>query len=292
MKLNLEKIPPVKTSSWRMIDRQLDEGIPFEWHHHKEYELTLTLNSRGQRYIGDHMGQYEDEDLVLMGPNLPHTWHSSSKVNNKLPHRAIVMWFTREWAENMFSALPELQVIDELFKRASRGVLFSSKTVKALRSSILALSNQTEANKTINLISILQELNMDTQFSTLASPIYTNQTINPSEHIRIDRVLEYIHCQYHQKLKIDELANLAALSHSGFYRMFLRYTYHKPSDYIIRLRIGKACALLIESHKPIGTISDEAGFCSLANFNRQFKSIKRVTPSEFRRNYSSVARAE
>ena len=269
------------------MNRQLEDAIPFDWHHHKEYELTLTLNSRGQRYIGDHIGEYSDGDLVLLGPNLPHTWHSNSKVNRENPHHAIVMWFTHEWAENLFAAMPELQVMENLLKRACRGVLFSAKARGALRASIMLMIDQPEAEKTINLMTILQKLNMDAEFESLASPIYAEQNINPAEHIRIDRVLEYIHTHYHQELKIDDLANLAALSHSGFYRMFLRYTHHKPSDYIIRLRIGKACALLIESQKPIATISDEVGFYSLANFNRQFKRIKSQTPREFRRGYGA-----
>lgn len=285
MKLNLEKIPPAKTSSWMMMNRQLDEAIPFEWHHHKEYELTLTLNSRGQRYIGDHIGEYANGDLVLLGPNLPHTWHSSSKIDSEKPHHAVVMWFTREWVENLFAAMPELQVIDDLLGRASRGVWFSAEVANALQPSIMGLITQSEAEKTISLINILQQLNMDAESKNLASPIYTEQQTNSSEHMRIDRVLEYIHAHYHEELKIDDLANLAALSHSGFYRMFLRYTHHKPSDYIIRLRIGKACALLIESQKPIASISDEVGFYSLANFNRQFKRIKLVTPREFKRGY-------
>lgn len=285
MKLNLERILPAKTSSWVMMNRQLDAAIPFEWHHHKEYELTLTLNSRGQRYIGDHIGEYADGDLVLLGPNLPHTWHSSAKIDDEKPHHAIVMWFTHEWAENLFAAMPELRVIDDLLGRASRGVLFSARAAQALQPFIMTLITQSEAEKTINLIRMLQQLNMDGETESLASPIYTDQQINSSEHIRIDRVLEYIHGHYHEELKIDDLANLAALSHSGFYRMFLRYTHHKPSDYIIRLRIGKACALLIESQKPVASISDEVGFYSLANFNRQFKRIKSVTPREFKRGY-------
>ena len=64
-----------------MLDRRLDDGIPFQWHHHPEFELTLTLNSRGQRFIGDHIGDYDDGDLVLVGPNLPHTWVSREKID-------------------------------------------------------------------------------------------------------------------------------------------------------------------------------------------------------------------
>lgn len=272
------------------MNRQLDDAIPFDWHHHKEYELTLTLNSVGQRYIGDHIGQYTHGDLVLLGPNLPHTWHSATKVDESKPHHAIVMWFTHEWAEKLFAAMPELLIIDDLLKRASRGVFFSPQFAKTIGAVIIDLVGQSEAEKTINLMAVLQRLATDEKSQNLASPIYAQQQLSHAEHtrvdhLRIDRVLEYIHQNYQQEIKIDKLADIAALSHSGFYRMFLRYTHHKPSDYIIRLRIGKACALLIESPKPIATISDEVGFYSLANFNRQFKRIKSVTPREFRGGY-------
>lgn len=268
------------------MNRQLNDAIPFEWHHHQEYELTLTLNSIGQRYIGDHIGAYQDGDLVLLGPNLPHTWHSTSKHDAAQPHHAIVMWFTPEWAENLFAALPELNPIQDLLKNAGRGIYFSKALSQSLKPQIKALISQSEAEKSINLISILQALSQDAQAKNLASAIYTHQQIANTEHARIDRVLEHIHSHYQQQLNIDDLANLAALSHSGFYRMFLRHTHHRPSDYIIRLRIGKACALLIDSPKPIANISDEVGFQSLANFNRHFKNIKSQTPREFRAGYA------
>src|SRR5438445_12575984 len=72
----LEKVTVADDSSWSMIRVPRDHGIPFEWHHHPEYELTLTINSRGNRFIGDHVGTYDDGDLVLLGPSLPHTWSS------------------------------------------------------------------------------------------------------------------------------------------------------------------------------------------------------------------------
>ena len=81
MKPLLEKVMPPEGASWAWLDRQLDDAIPFQWHHHPEFELTLTLNSVGQRFIGDHIGDYDDGDLVLIGPNLPHTWASRGKPN-------------------------------------------------------------------------------------------------------------------------------------------------------------------------------------------------------------------
>ena len=70
MKAHLEFLSKAHTS-WQFLLRELDE-IPFEWHFHPEYELTFSINSAGKRYIGDNIEEYADNDLTLIGPNLPH----------------------------------------------------------------------------------------------------------------------------------------------------------------------------------------------------------------------------
>ena len=53
-------------------------------------------------------------------------------------------------------------------------------------------------------------------------------------------------------------------------------------EYVLKIRIGYACRLLIEDNKSISTISSEAGFDNLSNFYRHFKKIKKITPSEYK----------
>jgi AraC-like DNA-binding protein len=42
---------------------------------------------------------------------------------------------------------------------------------------------------------------------------------------------------------------------------------------------------LINTQKPVSLIADGVGFRNLANFNRQFKALKRQTPRQFRAAY-------
>ena len=54
------------------------------------------------------------------------------------------------------------------------------------------------------------------------------------------------------------------------------------SDYVTQLRIGKACALLLNTGNPVSLIAEQVGYRNLANFNRQFKATKGLTPRQFR----------
>ena len=80
MKPQFERVAIPEGCSIRVLNRRVSE-IPFEWHHHPECELTLTLNSHGLRFIGDHVGAYDAHDLVLVPPNMPHTWASRAALD-------------------------------------------------------------------------------------------------------------------------------------------------------------------------------------------------------------------
>lgn len=102
---------------------------------------------------------------------------------------------------------------------------------------------------------------------------------------RIDRTLDYIHKHYQKDIAIPQLASIAALSVSGLHRLFKRHTRLTVGEYIAQLRIGKACALLVSTEKPIRSIAEEVGYTNPSYFNRQFLAIKKATPREFRRSF-------
>ncbi|KKC31234.1 helix-turn-helix domain-containing protein [Devosia psychrophila] len=284
MKSYLEHLTADEDASWATLNRRLDDGIPFQWHHHPEFELTLTLNSSGQRFIGDHIGRYEPGDLVLIGPYLPHTWHSLDRPNDNLSHTALVMWFLPEWAERL-TANTELRPVAAMLGRAANGLKFSDAAAGEIRPAVEHLFTQPPVERFLGLVSILNTLAKDREAIPLSA---TAPELAPAsaDRGRIDRVLNHIHNHFAQPITITELSDIAALSPSGLHRTFLRHTRQTVSQYLIRLRIGRACALLSSSSLPIGQIAGEVGYDSLANFNRQFKSLKGTTPRQYRAAFS------
>lgn len=284
MKPYREKLLSLPNASWNMLNRRLDDAIPFQWHHHPEFELTLTLNSSGQRFIGDHVGEYSDADLVLIGPNLPHTWASREKINPDQPHVALVLWFHPDWVEKTIGAVIEFSGIQALLTRASRGLYFSPKVAALVRNDYQDLFQQPPIERLMTLFRVLNYLALDTTSQALASVAVTQN--EPTKHReRIDRVLNHIHTHYTRVISINELAAIAALSVSGVHRLFGKHTQTTISDYLMQLRIGDACARLSGSNQPIAHIAESVGYSTLANFNRQFKTLMLMTPSKYRSHF-------
>jgi AraC-like DNA-binding protein len=277
----LEKLPVFQDSSWSYLNRRLDEAIPFQWHHHPEYELTLTLNSRGQRFIGDHAGAYDDGDLVLVGPNLPHTWVSSSKIDPDRSHIALVLWFHPDWAARLTEGFPEFRNVQGLLARAGCGLKFSPTFADAIRAEHEAIFDLPPAERTLSLLRILDRLAGDMDAQKLASvPVLQEGT--PESRQRIDRVATHIHMHYAEPLSLAELADVAALSVSGLHRLFARHMQTTVTDYIMRMRIGDASARLSGTDQPIRFIADAVGYGALSNFNRRFRALKGMSPREYR----------
>jgi len=74
MKAVLEKTP---RAQWESFHCETVRGTSYHatWHFHPEYQLTLVLESRGHRMVGDNITRLRPGDLVLVGANLPHVWH-------------------------------------------------------------------------------------------------------------------------------------------------------------------------------------------------------------------------
>lgn len=278
----LERLPAAQNASWTMLNRRLDEAIPFEWHHHPEYELTLTLNSIGQRFVGDHVGAYGDADLVLIGPNLPHTWSSQRKIEDDAPHVALVFWFRQAWIDQFVGDLVELAPIRSMFARAASGLAFLPAAGNAMRNRFETVFTLEPRHRLMAVLSILSDLAEETGTRALASMV---PPAAPEGRSRIDRVLNHLHQAYAGEIRVRDLADLAALSESGLHRMFSKHTHTTISAYVAHLRIGHACARLAASDQPVAHIAAEAGYANLAHFNRQFRALRGMTPREYRASF-------
>ncbi len=282
MRPQFEHVAIPKGCSIRVLHRQVPE-IPFEWHQHPEYELTLTLNSRGLRFIGDHIGAYSSGDLVLVPSEMPHTWASTNAVDESRPHTAIVVWFTGTWALQVADLCPEYSSLRKLLRKATAGLNFAPPAGGKMESQLPGLLSHSPQERLQTALDLLNDLaDMD------AVPLATPQKalrITPDESAQLNRILDVLHKRFHEPLRVQDLCAVGSLSERSLHRLFVRHLGENLSDYLGRLRIGRACMWLVETERPINVIAVDAGFSNLSNFNRRFRDARKMTPKEFRLYY-------
>jgi AraC-like DNA-binding protein len=286
MKPAYEHVEFGEDCSVRVYHRRLAR-IPFEWHHHPEYELTLTMNSHGKRYIGDSVSDYQAEDLVLVPPDLPHTWSSNKSIDAALPQVAIVIWFDGDWARRMADCCREYEPLRKLLRRAASGLAFAPPAGERVRTQLDSLLSNVPRERLSAALDILCTL-ADAPGHPLASPSAFNHTnTGPSGHEpeRINRVLSMIDARFAEPLRLADLCEAANLSERTLTRYFVQHIGESVGRYIARVRIGHACRMLGDTSLPISVIAARSGFANVANFNRQFKASKQTTPVEYRRRF-------
>src|SRR5208283_4433257 len=110
-----------------------------------------------------------------------------------------------------------------------------------------------------------------------------------SESPQIVRARVFITEHQEEDLSLKEVARAVNTSAFYFCKMFKQATGLTFTDYLARVRVEKVKNLLLNPHKRISEAAFEAGFQSLSQFNRVFKKIEGLSPSDFRDQLHAAA---
>jgi len=90
---------------------------------------------------------------------------------------------------------------------------------------------------------------------------------------------------YPNTIRITELASASCLTERTFLRRFSKATGFKPSEYLQRLRIQKACDLLENTHKTFELIANEVGYEDVSACRKTFTRIIGLSPRAFKKRF-------
>jgi len=276
-RLTFESILPDEGSSFKVLNIRNFKHCQHYWHYHPEYEIVFTTKKYGKRQIGNHLTFYEEGDLVLIGPNLPHLSFGSPGIEG----REVVVQFSGDWWQQNFGSLIELQPIQQLLKKAECGIAFYGKAKKQVGKLMLELADSPSMKRLVILLQVLENLAISDESELLNQVAgWTSQQLQQQQ--KLSTIFEYVEQHYQHKISLKDLADLLHMTESSFSRYFQRNTQIPCMQYINSVRIRKVCQQLTHNDLLISTIAFEQGFDSLPYFNRVFKKIMQQTPKNYR----------
>jgi len=99
---------------------------------------------------------------------------------------------------------------------------------------------------------------------------------------QIQKTVDYIEEKVSEEIKIETLANMAALSQFYFQRLFKRLVKRPVNEYIKLRRLARASEVLQDKNNRIIDVALAFGFSSHETFTRAFKDAYGITPEEYR----------
>lgn len=123
--------------------------------------------------------------------------------------------------------------------------------------------------------------------STFAEHLATiSNSIEPvsdeQEPALVGNVKRYIQGRFQEKISLDDAARAVNSSTRHFCKVFKEATGMTFTDYLARVRVEKAKNLLQNPHLRVSEIAFETGFDSISQFNRSFKRVTGLAPTQFR----------
>ena len=280
MKPDLEVVDVAQHESFKVWGH----GYPFRtvrWHFHPEFEIQLITETSGQYFVGDFVGRFEPGNLVFMAPNLPHNWVSELPEGRAVERRNLIAQFSSDFLNERVMAFPELRALEPLIAESKRGVVFSAETGRAARPLMEALLHAKGIRRITLFLSLLESLAQDGQRRQLASHRFS---LDPAAYMSstINHILSYIDQNLACDLRESDVADLAKQSVTTFSRYFRKHTGMSFVQHVNRMRIHRACELLIDTDLSVADICFRVGYNNVSNFNRHFLAQKGVPPSRFR----------
>lgn len=266
------------------IQVQEDKGDLFYelLHQHDEIQISLIVKGRGSMIVGDTINSYQENNIIVLGENIPHVFKSDPD-KSKHSHMLSIFFTKQSFGESFFNT-EELTSLASFFKRAENGFIISSES-DSLKKLFLKIYNATKIDRFILFFQLLKELNT-TKFKSLSSFVSLKK-YSDNEGRRMSAVFEYTINNFQKEISLEDISHEAAMTKNAFCKYFKKRTNKTYVTFLNELRIEEACKLLQSKNElTVAEIAELTGFQNISNFNRKFKKLIDKTPKAYRNQFN------
>jgi AraC-like DNA-binding protein len=239
-------------------------------------ELTLFAAGCGTRFVGDHIGPFQSGDLVLLGENLPHYWHTRGSSRG-----LSVQWHFPQ--SHPFWAFPETVSLASLFEKAGRGIRLQGITARETSRLLTQLTHADGPARLAGLLALLAQISAapESDCEMLSRHSFA-LSAESNYQAAISRAVRHLIAHFREDVGLEDLLLVTDMSRPTFARQFKKHSGKTFSEFLAQLRLQAACQELRETDRSVLDIASSAGFSQLSFFNRFFRREMGCNPTEYR----------
>ncbi|XOV92432.1 MAG: AraC family transcriptional regulator [Bacteroidota bacterium] len=284
------------------VPRQTDETVRVEqWnldyfydpiHYHEEFQLTYVIEGQGTLFVREINKDFQSGDILLFGKNLPHVLRCSDNhyLGNPDVHaRAVSIFFSQDTMLQAIESIPEARAIQRLLEYAMFGIKIPQQHAGLICRKMEVIAESEGFERILTLMNILDAISNNENLELISSasiPVHTVRKQLP----KIEKVFDYVRSNFKNKITLEEIAEVINMTPTGFCRFFKQKTLKTFSRFLIEVRIGNACKMLIEGDYNTSECCFASGYNNISNFHRHFRSVTKMSPKEYRLKFRNEKR--
>lgn len=259
------KIPPDK-----QIGRHSQSG----------YELDYIITGRGIRTLGTSCRPFQEGEVILVPPELPHQWAFDSRnVDENGFIENISFHFSSCFLERLSETFPELSDKMLRLRNLTEAVQYKGKSGESLVKLLSGISNMETDKRSPAILSLMMELSDFGETEQISSI----SRLCDSEK-RLEKIRVYIRCNYTRRITIKEISSYIGMNRTAFCAFYKK---ERGKTFITELNEYRleTAAQLLENHPEmnVSEIASAAGFESVPHFVRCFRLWKGISPGKWRK---------
>ncbi len=259
------------------------------WHYHNNFEISFILEGSGKRIVADSIEEFQPGDLVFIGRNLPHVWISDKETRTPSSRslEMVFLQFTSEIVSPQLLMLPEFQYIAKAMALSERGIQIVGQTLNEVSELMLQLPYLKSFERVLHFFKLMDIIGRSQTNIQLASKEYLKMRFTTGNK-RIAIIHEYLMNNYREQIDLSQLAGLVNMAEGSLCRFFRMNMGMTLFEYLNKLKVELACKLLMDKDLSILEVCLDSGFNNLSHFNKQFKKINGLPPSEYRNRFKGL----
>lgn len=268
-------------------ERDYSINMEFE-HFHPFYEILILLGKECDHLIEGSPLHMQTNDMVLLAPS---RLHKSVYPKGEASKRIVISFM---FPDDYFGHAETYKEILSPFDEKIPIFRFEPEERRKLFNILNELFSYSAGPKysgndldSFYIHTKFQEF-LFTLYSIKDKNIYKDDTTYNSIERKIYDITSYIHANYSEELSLESLAEQFYISPCYLSHQFKTVTHFNLMNYIQMTRIRNVEYKLTSTNEKISDIAESCGFTSFSQFNRIFKKITGISPSDFRRKGGSA----
>lgn len=251
-------------------------------HFHNYLEIGYCYDGVGELVLGEQDYRYTGNEFTVIPKNYPHTTNSDPGTISKWEYLFIDV---DGILSDLYQGMGNTKRMNYMLQKVNSKAIFQKAKSRPKLAGII--------RKLIEIMRNTEEFYMEEAKGVMVELLVNIARENKSDRrpaepgsritIPIARAMDYITLHYMEPIRIDELSAWCHISETHFRRLFSEYMNMSPLEYINQVRVQTACNYLKNTDESIIDIANKCGFTTPSTFNRNFRQVTGVSPSEWRR---------